>query len=312
MKERSVYEVYATSSPDADRTVVESRIALATSMETAEEIIGLDVNDRSGLEPVHSYRIARMPVDIRVGDWSVIEEYLYDGCGQFLDKRERDDDRHYCFMGRDESACRLRPGDICEALVGGKLLPGIVAALPPNPEAAAKVLSANGGLFGLDYPGDDAYIILVKDTDGKFTNIQIDTLRVFAPGRKPHPSAVRSFSKALAEYRTAPVRLAIRAVSAKERLQSVLDELEIEGAITTPVFPQECLALDLSAESLPNLGGEITIVIPLRKVEKHLDMVRGGLARLAGKPVSGRGYHLKDSTPKDQWYGLTDKPLHSF
>ena len=306
-----IYEVYCTLLMSGGRATCNTRIALASSLEMAEALIRTDIDNRFGLETVHSYNVTRMPVDLRVCDREAIEEYRYDDHGILLGRRVCTDPNGK-FMGRDPEACRLRVGDMCEAIVNGELILGIVESLPPSPETARRILAANGGTWGLD-SSDDCYGLLLKTPDRKFTHMPVDTLNVFTPRCKPQSTIVRSFTMALADFRTAPVRLAIRAVSAKEKLQSVLDELEIEGAITTPVFPQECLALDLPAESLPNLdSGEITIVIPLRKVEKHLDMVRVGLARLAGKEVSGRGYHLKDCPPEEYWYGLSDNPIHSF
>lgn len=310
---QSIYEVHC-SSIIAPGLIKDTRIALATALGTAEAIICSDINERGEWENIHSYYVARMPVDLKVADWDAMEEYRYDCRGELLDSRDCAGTNGR-FMGRDADSCRLKVGDMCMAIVNGGLLPGIVASLPPDPETARRILAANGGAWGLDY-SDDGYVLVLKGPDRKFTSMHVDTLNVFAPRCKPRASMVRSYTKALSEYRTAPVRLAIRAVSAKARLQSVLDELDMDGVINTPGYPQEILILELPAASLPGSGEiaseTVSIVIPLRKVERHLDMVRGGLARLAGKPVSGRGYHLKDSTPKDQWYGLTDKPLHSF
>ena len=274
----------------------ESRTALCNSLKAAEDIIRLAPGD---YWPVHSYIVRLIQADTPVDDYSIDGEYVYDSGGRLLDKWERQQDSS-SFKPMDEAGHQFRVGDICEVLWADmRPHPAIVAQLPPDRETIARAVAAAGYFNGNEY----AYHVVLVDEKGRIRDQDISLLRVYEPHARIHPATARRLRRALDEFRTLPVRLAIERTAYEQRLRAItssvgLDEVSVYGATCADV---DVLSLSLNAAVLPAYTGpekeRVTVRIRYRQIDRHPEMIREGLRRLMGLPAEGRAYHLKELWP---------------
>ena len=287
-----------------DCRIEKTRIALCSSIESAEDILRQDTWDiLSPVLKVHSYLIRIVPPDRMVDDFSLKGEYSYDSHGTLnggwlsVGHGFESD-----FKGRNPDECRFLPGNICEVLwLDSKPHPAIVKKLPPDRETISRMI-ASGSYADI---GDDSYQVVMCAADGKCIDTHVMSLRVFEPKVKIHPSTVRKLKKALLDSKTAPVTEAIRRVTYEQRLRALVDELGVEYHIYPPGYCRDgYLSIHFEASDLPEYDGlgcngvkcnGINIALAYWKIEKCPDMIRNGLLRLLGRPYTGKAFRLKDA-----------------
>lgn len=286
----------------------ENRLALCSSIESAEDIIRHDAwENPNPLFKVHSYLVRVVPPDTVVDDYSLDGEYAYDETGAPIGSWLGIQGEFFQsdFKGLDPQECRFKPGDICEVVwVDSKPQPAIVSKLPPDRETISRMI-ASGSYAEI---GDNAYEVVMFDDRGRCFETSISTLRVFEPKGRIHPSTVRRLQRALSDLRTAPVREAIRRVTYEQRLHALLDDLGVELFIYPPEYFREGLVvLHFEVPDLPgykredsdgtplDLPNQITISIPYWKIDKCPEMIRNGLLRLLGRPYTGKAFRLKEA-----------------
>ena len=233
----------------------------------------------------HHYSIRQVPMD-GLSYMQCLSERIYDMDGNQIDERTIStwSEDEEVFHGRSPEQIRFREGDIVEAMEHGKIQLGFVVGLPPSVEKAAEE-NKFSPFFELD-ASDDTYTVLF-DSSYK-SHSHVDALCVFKPQYRVHPGIERRLRKAYNDYRTFPARQEIANATAEARLKAVLEELGIDGKIVVaPKYEGDDFLLILSID-----GGERTVWIKDRKAYDHMDRVRITLFRLAGKPVTGRGYGI--------------------
>lgn len=276
-----------------DSSCKESRIALCTSLESAEDMIRAYAGHDETLSPVHSYIVRLFETDGPAENYNSDAEYTYDSDGAPLDRWVRPEGGGLS-EGHDPDECRFRPGDICEVLWSDlKPLAAIIESLPPDRESVRQALASGAFMEG----DENAYLVVAIDGSGYAMEMYVDMLRVFKPSHPVHPATRRKLRKALAEYRTAPVRYEIRRIAAAQVLSSIAEETGVDLTLPDDMCWEESLFLSLGTEGLPGYTGpgkdRVEVRVTLSQIERHPDMIRGAFRLLKGLPAEGRAYRLK-------------------
>ena len=152
-------------------------------------------------------------------------EWIYDCNGQLIDSRLISNMRNNpgLYSGRTEEQYRFHEGDIVEVETVDEISLAFVVAVPPSVERALKINT--GTYFHLD-DTDDCYVVLTDSDYGSHDHV--DTLRLFKPQHRIHPSIEKRLRNAYAEYLTSEMREKIALTTAKEKMQQIAEELEIE------------------------------------------------------------------------------------
>ena len=271
-------------------------IGTATSLKGAEALIQKIVSKDGSLKyylqvkDIHHFNVREIPLDEPCIADECLSEWLYDKEGNLIDSRLMSNMRNLpgLFSGRTEEQYRFHEGDIVEVETINEISLAFVVAVPPSVERALKINT--GTHFHLD-DTDDNYIVL---TDSDYaSHDHVDTLRLFKPQHRIHPSIEKRLRNAYAEYLTSGMREKIALTTAQEKLHQIAEELRLECEIK-PYFYEW---INFILKNFPEQGQDTHIKIANKLAYEHIDRIRTTLLRLVGKPVSGRGYSLKDDNP---------------
>jgi hypothetical protein len=294
---RGVFELWAIVDKNPERKphyprykVEWEKFASASTLELAEKIMADHIRKSRESVPesirdssLHHYSIRQVPLD-DLSYMRCLSERIYDGDGNLVDERTistRDVDNEI-FKGRTPEQIRFKEGDIVEVMGNGEIQLGFVVGLPASVEEASKI--NDNALFSLD-ASDDSYTVLFDSS--YYSHSHVDALCIFKPQFRVHPNIERRLRKAYNDFRTFPARQKIANATAEARLKAILEELGIEGKMILPRHESDDFILILAID-----GGSRVVLIEDKKVYDHLERVRITLFRLAGKPVSGRGYGI--------------------
>lgn len=250
------------------------------------------------------YQINLMPLDIET--MGALKEYLYGEDGTLLDKWVQPLNGG-SFEGRDPDECRFRPGDLCEMVNEDTVTLGIVATVPfTRKEVSAR--REKGVALSLDDMDVCQVIPFFPSNIIRHYPIRMKMLSLVSPRYRIHPSTAARLRRLFDEYRTLPVRLAIRNTSQEARLRSILEDTGLEPtAINKPCFMNDCFTLRFHPGDLKRISCEedeeirIEIEIAPNLIDRHLDELRVGLSRLTANPLPGRGYRLKHYCDCPYW-----------
>ena len=210
------------------------KIGSALSREDAESILNAFVSsDFYGVDyPIHHFSIKEYYIGCIAFSYDSLSEYVYDANGALLDKREYEDSDGFGYLhGRKPEEIRFQPGEICEFLSGDDVLLGIIADVPMNEERAS-YLNTHFRNYTLDEV--DGHYLIVSSGGERCFGTHIDSINVFKPKYKYLPQTEARLKKALADYRTRPIRMAIEGITYEEKLKELLEYLGLEATIRLP------------------------------------------------------------------------------
>ena len=291
----SVFDVWATYDRCFGRVhypdypVKNIKVGSALELKGAERIVREVVRDPAGQFNLHSLRVLEIPLGKYAPEWEPRSEYLYSREGKLLDRRTIPANVGL-FDGRTEEDLRFKKGDLCEVLDGERIHLGFVVELPPTVEDASQHNAHS--CLPMDVT-DDCYGV---QTDSHYYSLTyVDSLRIFKPQYKISPRTENRLRNAYHDYLTFPKRMKIADITAKARLQAIFDELGWTAEISVPRYEDDPFLLTITG--VPRFPDGLSMEIEQRKAWNHMDQVRNGFLRLAGKPAEGRGYRLKLSIP---------------
>lgn len=256
-------------------------IGSAFSLEAAERMVREEATEHHKLfRELHHVVIEEMPVGERVSPFSTRSEWLYDADGKLIDRRAYPFEDIY--LGRDPRDVRFRKGDLCEFLIGTKMILGIVTGVPPTPQQ----------MISWQYNPDaseDCYTILPAK---EYDEIPIDALKIFRPLYKVSPKTEAKLRRAYRDFLSLPMRQKIANTAATAQFKVILDELGWKGEIEPPRWDGDAFLLTVGG--VPGYDGQddLRIVIRPEKAWRHMDRVAVTLRRLAGLKPQGKGYSL--------------------
>ena len=295
MDNKYIFEVFVTVDRNWKRphypkyTVAHWHIGAASSFEKAESIIR-GVLEKEIFSKIHHFNIRKVGLDeMSIGN-GCYSEWIYDRDGRLIDSRliSNMSSNPGLYSGRTEEQYRFHEGDIVEVETIDEISLAFVVAVPPSVERALKINT--GTQFHLD-DTDDCYVVL---TDSDYaSHDHVDTLSLFKPQHRIHPSIEKRLKNAYAEYLTSGMREKIALTTAQEKLHQIAEELRLECEIK-PYFYEW---INFILKDFPGQGHDTHIQIANKLAYEHIDRIRTTLLRLVGKPVSGRGYSLKDDNP---------------
>lgn len=302
--EKSVFEIVVTDfgllrRMKPDRRYPHYRVRMwklgtASSLEQAERMMRIHI---AGTNPdfLHSLMINEVPLDRPCTMHTSLSSYLYDRDGTRIDERTystiREDDGVY--PGRTSEQIRFRKGDIVETLEGNEVTLGFVVELPASAGKAARINESRNG-WHLD-DTDDSYTILFGSD---FTHHKhIDSLRVFAPRLRVHPSTEKRLRKCYSDYVSFPARSAIMNTTALEQLRKFMGSQGMKGQVKAPEYLDDEFRITLE---LPD--GSPTVLVDRNRAYTRMDRVCCTLARIAGIKADGRGFTVRTHSNGDLWF----------
>lgn len=180
-------------------------VGTTTSLQRAEELIQKIVSKDESLryylqfKNIHHFNVREIPVDELCISDECLSEWLYDKEGNLIDCRLMSNMRNLpgLFHGRTAEQYRFHEGDIVEVETIDEISLAFVMAVPPSVERAWKINT--GTRFHLD-DTDDSYIVLTG-SDYR-SHDHVETLRLFKPQHRIHPSIQKKLRNAYADYLT--------------------------------------------------------------------------------------------------------------
>lgn len=272
------------------------KIGSALSREDAESILNAFVSsDFYGVDyPIHHFSIKEYYIGCIAFSYDSLSEYVYDANGALLDKREYENSDGFGYLhGRKPEEIRFQPGEICEFLSGDDVLLGIIADIPMNEERAS-YLNTHFRNYTLDEV--DGHYLIVSSGGERCFGTHIDSINVFKPKYKYLPQTEARLKKALADYRTRPIRMAIEGITYEEKLKELLEYLGLEATIRLPEWEGGWFSLGFE-KLIPFSKVPFTLTVTTKQAKTQLNRVRVTLSRMAGAKEKGRGFkpHLLTS-----------------
>lgn len=303
----SIFDVWVTYDTNHGRPhypcykTKSEKIGSALSREDAESILkvflGSDYYDVD--YPIHHFSIKEYYIGCIAFSYDSLSEYVYDANGTLVDKRDHVSDEGFgYFHGRKPEEIRFQPGDICEFLSRDDVLLGIIAEVPMDEEKAT-YLNTHFRNYTLDEL-EDQYLI-VSTGGERCYGTHIDSIYVFKPKYKYLPQTEARLKKALANYRTRPIRMAIEGITYEEKLKEILEDLRLEATIRRPEWEDGWFSLGFE-KLIPFSKVPFTLTVTTKQVKKQLNRVRVTLAHMAGMKEKGRGFKPHQLTSEEYKY----------
>ena len=291
----SVFDVWATYDRSfgkvhyPDYPVKNLKVGSALELKGAERVVREVAQDPTGQFNLHSLRVLEIPLGKYAPEWSPRSEYLYSREGKLLDRRTIPAEVGL-FEGRTEEDLRFKKGDLCEVLDGERIYLGFVVEVPPTVEDASQHNARSS--FPMDST-DDCYGV---QTDAHYYSLTyVDSLKIFKPQYKISPRTESRLRNAYQDHLTFPKRMQIADTTAKARLQAIFEDLGWTARIVVPHYEDD--AFQLTITGVPRFPDGLEMEIGQQKAWNHMDQIRNGFLRLAGRPAEGRAYRLKLSIP---------------
>ena len=160
------------------------QMTLCSSLERAEDYLRAHVLEPVNREDVYAFYIREVPVDVPAPGYECVSERVYGSDGGLIDFRDFSSvsESPGVFEGRPVERQRFRPGDVVEVLGMDEVELAYVAAVPTDPEEAARINARFKAKFNATIPldvTDDTYMVFLGPTFSFHRHI--DALRVFAP-----------------------------------------------------------------------------------------------------------------------------------
>ena len=291
----SVFDVWATYDQCFGRVhypdyrVRNLKVGSALERKGAERIVREIAQNPAARYNLHSMRVLEIPLGKYAPETSPRTEYLYSREGKLLDRRTFPAEVGL-FEGRTEEDLRFKKGDLCEVLDGERIYLGFVVEVPPTVEDASQHNARSS--FPLDST-DDCYGV---QTNAHYYSLTyVDSLKIFKPQFKISARTENRLRNAYQDHLTFPKRMQIADTTAKARLQAIFEELGWTARIGVPHYEDD--TFELTIMGVPRFPSGLGMEIDQRKAWYHMDQVRNGFLRLAGRPMEGRGYRLKLAFP---------------
>lgn len=291
----SVFDVWATYDRCYGRVhypsyrVKDVKVGSALELRNAERIVREVAEDSAGRYKLHSLRVIEVPLGKYAHEWDSLSERVYSREGKLLDRRTYPPEIDL-FGGRPEEELRFKRGDLCEVLDGERIYLGFVVDVPPTAEEVSR-RNANC-LYPLD-ASDGCYRVQTEARGSLYDHV--DSLHIFTPQHKISSRTENRLRNAYQDYLTFPKRMQIADTTAKARLQAIFEELGWTAEIVAPSYEDDTFLLKITG--VPSFPNGLGMEIAQRKAWGHMDQIRNGFLRLAGRPAQGRGYRLKLSFP---------------
>ena len=302
--EKSVFEIVVTDfgllrrmKPDRrypHYRVRRWKLGTASTLEQAERLMRTHI---AGSDPafLHSLMINEVPLDRPCTMHTSLASYLYNRDGTRIDERTystiREDDGVY--PGRTAEQIRFSKGDIVEVLDGNEVSLGFVVGLPASTGKAARINGSRNG-WHLD-DTDDSYTVLFG-SDFTYQKY-VDSLNVFTPRLRVHPSTERHLRKCYSDYVSLPARSGIMNTTALEQLRGFMESHGMNGHVKAPEYLDDEFRITLE---LP--GSTPTVLVDRNKAYTRMGRVCCTLARIAGIRTDGRCYTVRTHSNGDLWF----------
>ena len=174
------------------------QLTLCSSLERAEDYLRSHVREPFNREEVYAFYIREVPVDVPAPGYECISERVYGSDGLLIDFRDFSSvsESPGVFNGRPVERQRFRQGDVVEVLGMDEVELAYVAAMPTDPEDAARINAKFYAKLHATFPldvTDDTYMVFLGPTFSFHQHI--DALRVFAPHFKVPGPMLRRIEK---------------------------------------------------------------------------------------------------------------------